>query len=147
MIDPERVTEILIDCLLTDDEAVQLGLAGSVEREVELPECIVKCEGVIIGAGLMKARLETYRDEVKGFLNQLPDKFHDKGESFLAACADEKGNQWTGMHKSVDELFVLGIGLGFVTLLGKGKLALMMPGGLPYIQIKGVRDVGNKHSV
>ena len=107
MINPERVTEILIDCLFLEEE-----LADG--KPIDESKMVV-VDGIMSKMGLHKGRLEGHREEVVGMLGELPDEFmSDKGGgmSFLHACNTKTGEQWTGMHKVMDELFSLGQALG-----------------------------------
>ena len=68
-------------------------------------------------------------------LENLPLDFQENsggGMSFLKACDDQEGNQWTGLHRRMEELFVLGTGLGKVKCLMPRELWAALPGGMPY---------------
>lgn len=86
MIDPERVNTIFHDCLY---------------RRGEDTSGHVKAEGITCNVGFHPERLEGHRAEVSAMLVELPDTFRRSsggGWSFLNACVDREGNQWTGDH-------------------------------------------------
>jgi len=75
----------------------------------------VEIEGIAHSFRLSKSKLEEHKDEIKDMLSHLPKEFFTgtgSGYTFLAACNDANGNQWTGLHLVMESLFVLGIGLG-----------------------------------
>lgn len=131
MIDPERVNEIFLDCFYTKDEFEDLN---------EIPEDAVIVEGIAPNRkfGFHPGRLESHREEVRGFLDQLPEPFHEgtgDGWSFLNACETKDGEQWTGLHQRMEQLFCLGIGLGIAKYLMPSEMWKMLPGGMPYITV------------
>ena len=68
-------------------------------------------------------------------LSNLPASFQKEsggGMSFLKACEDSEGNQWTGLHKIMDQLFLLGQAAGLVKCLMPREVWGMLPGGVPY---------------
>lgn len=129
MIDTKRLEEIFLDVLLNDDE-VNEDKTGAKE-EVEM----VRVEGIAVaGFGFQKQRLENHREEVKNMLEQLSDRFKE-GASFLEGCDDKNGNQWGG-HRNMEQLFCLGIGLGYAEYCLPRKIWASLPGEMPYIYIK-----------
>lgn len=119
----ERVSEIFMDCLFKDGEA---------------HDRFVKAEGIQTKVGFNPKRLEGYRADVENMLAELPDSFHEGaggGMSFLNACEDRHGNQWTGMHQVMEELFLLGMGLGKVRCLMPREMWQVLPGGMPYYAV------------
>ncbi len=138
MINPERVVEIMRDCLYTDDEVA----ADDITSVEDLPEGTVVVEGILSTFGFEPARLESHRDEVTKMLQGLPTEFRDQahggggGWSFLNACQDANDEQWTGLHRTMDALFVLGIGLGLAEWLMPRDMWSVLPGGMPYVVVK-----------
>lgn len=129
MIDKSTVTAILMDCFLKEEKTKE----GTPKNGVD----VIIVAGVLRQFGLHKERLEAYRQTVSEMLAQLPDPFmSDKGGgwSFLNACVTKDGTQW-GEHRNMDELFVLGQGLGFVTYPLPRNMWKALPGGMPYIRI------------
>lgn len=125
----DRVEEILADCLFRDEEVEDLGREEIVARAVV-------AEGILNPFAFHPERLASHRDEVYEMLGELPDNYRASkggGWSFLNACDDKHGNQWTGLHQTMDHLFVLGIGLGLAKWLLPRELWAALPGGMPYV--------------
>jgi hypothetical protein len=120
----ERVEQVFRDCLFRDDESTD-------DRVV--------AEGVINTFGLHPGRLAEHRAEIGQLLRELPGPFMQSqggGWSFLNACMDRHGVQWTGLHRTMDELFVLGIATGQADYLLPRELWQALPGGMPYIVVR-----------
>jgi hypothetical protein len=101
----------------------------------------VKVEGVIHTFGLHPERVARYKEEIIKMLSQLPDPFRQSaggGWSFLNACNDRHGNQWIGLHQTMEQLFVLGIAIGRVESCMPRDMWDILPGGMPYYVIKGM---------
>lgn len=128
MIDPNRVEEMFKDCLFRKEEIV----------DGKPPEGFVMVEGVINTFGLHPERLQSHKDEVENMLRELPLEFRENeggGWSFLNACNTKDGEQWTGLHQRMDQLFSLGIGLGMAKFQLPRDVWEALPGGMPYIVI------------
>lgn len=122
-LDPQRVEAIFLDCLF---------------RESEDTSQHVKAEGIFSNVGFHPERLARYKAEISALLDELPDEFKKTGGggmSFLNACNDRSGNQWTGLHKRMEQLFQLGIGIGKVECLIPRKMWTTLPGGMPYFAV------------
>ena len=120
----KNVHEIFIGCLFKPEELKN----GTAEH--------VEVRGIRLRVGFHPDRLENVRADVQSMLIQLSDDFRaygGGGMSFLAACVRKDGVHWAE-HKTMDELFMLGIGLKLVEWLGMDKLS-DMPGGMPYVVI------------
>lgn len=129
MISQERVHEILMDCLYRDEE-----IAAANGKP---PEGFVEVHSVLVHLGLHPKRLENHRKEVREMLMNLPDEFMASkggGWTFLNACNTKDGVQW-GEHRDMDELFALGIGLGYAKFTMPREMWSVLPGGMPYITI------------
>ena len=127
-INPQAVEATLIDCLFTDEEA----------PDGKPPKDAVMAEGILRNFGLHPQRLESHREEVKGWLDLLSDDFRyggGGGMSFLNACYDRNGEQWTGLHLRMEQLFVLGIGLGMARWTLPREMWDVLPGGMPYVTV------------
>lgn len=86
-----------------------------------------------------KAKLEEKKADILDMLHQLPKEFmHDQGGgySFLMACNNRDGVQWTGLHLIMEELFMLGMGCGVVDYLLPREIWPALPGSVPYLIIK-----------
>jgi hypothetical protein len=116
----ERVKTIFMDCLFRDGEDTSNH---------------VKAEGITTMVGFNPERLKGHEAEIVEMLNELPDTFKKSGGggmSFLNACIDRHGNQWTSFHRTMEQLFQLGIASGKVELLLPRKMWAVLPGGMPY---------------
>lgn len=124
MIDPETVQTIFIDCLFSNGEDTSN---------------YVSAEGITVDVGFHPERLNGHKPEIEALLDELPSDFRESslggGMSFLAACEDRHGNQWTGDHQRMEQLFQLGIGIGKVKSLLPRSLWKLLPGGMPYYVI------------
>jgi hypothetical protein len=130
MIDQSRLHDIFDDCLFRPEELPpESGCA---------PEGALSIRGIAHTYGLHPERLESHRAEVAKMLVQLPDQFMASkggGRSFLNACQTGDGQQWTGFHAAVEQLFALGIGLGMAAYLLPREMWPALPGGMPYLVI------------
>lgn len=126
---PDKVKNIFMDCLFQENEIVD----GK-----PIVEPIIS-EGIICIVGFHPERVKNHTEEIINMLNELPAEFHEKtggGWSFLNACNDKHGNQWTGLHQTMEQLFQLGIAIGKVSCLLPRDQWKSLPGGVPYYQIK-----------
>ena len=127
VLDAQRVDEIFRDCLFQDGEDT----TGYVAAEV-----------IVNTFGFHPERLQGHREEVAALLDELPDEFKSSerggggGWSFLNACNDRHGNQWTGLHQNMEQLFVLGIALDLVDYVLPRMMWGALLGGMPYLVIK-----------
>ncbi len=120
MIDPEHVNAIFMDCLF---------------KEGEDTSKYIKAEGIVTNVGFHPERLKSHKAEIVTMLDELPDEFKESGGggmSFLNACNDKHGNQWTSLYQRMEQLFQLGIGIGKVKCLVPRKMWNILPGGMPY---------------
>jgi hypothetical protein len=137
MIEADRVVAILKDCLFTNEE-----LGAFNENGVEggaVPADAVFVDGIITRFGFNAQRLEQHREEISAMLLNLPDPFMRSkggGWSFLQACADRSGEQWTGLHQTMDQLFTLGIAIGKVAYLLPREMWSSLPGQMPYLVVE-----------
>ena len=96
----------------------------------------VQVEGVTTLVGFHTGRLEEYKAEIMAMLDELPDEFKESiggGASFLKACHDRHGNQWTGLHRTMEFLFMLGLAIGAVRLVSTHREDwVLLPGRMPY---------------
>lgn len=123
VLNPQRVEEIFLDCLFQDGEDTSGAMMA---------------EGIIADYGFSPERLESHCDEIMAMLEELPDDFRESGGggmSFLNACMDRHGNQWTGMHQTMEQLMVLGIALKLVSYMLPKSLWPSLHGGMPYFTI------------
>ncbi|MBI3251383.1 MAG: hypothetical protein HYZ62_00555 [Candidatus Andersenbacteria bacterium] len=119
-LDPKRVETIFMDCLFNEGEDTRTH---------------IRAEGVTTTVGFHPGRLESHRVEIGAMLDELPDGFKASqggGQSFLQACEDRHGHQWTGFHQRMEQLFQLGIAIGKVKLKVPRQHWHTLPGGMPY---------------
>lgn len=123
ILDPARVEAIFLDCLFEEGEDTSNH---------------VRAEGVQQTAGFHPDRLQSHKAEIEAMLDELPEEFKESGGggwSFLNACNDKHGNQWTGLHQRMEQLFQLGIGIGKVRATLPREMWSALPGGVPYYVI------------
>lgn len=116
----ERVESIFTSCLFKDDE----------DKSEYVP-----APGITTNVGFHPGRINGHKDEIAEMLNELSDEFQESsggGMSFLNACNDKHGVQWTGMHQTMEHLFQLGLAVGKVTCLMPREMWSALPGGMPY---------------
>ncbi len=120
----ENVECIFMDCLFKDNED---------------HTDYVKVQGITITVGFHPERLASHKEEVQVMLQDLPDDFQNSkggGQSFLNACNDKNGRQWTGLHQRMEQLFLLGIGLKIANWQFPREMWTMFPGSMPYVTIQ-----------
>ncbi|MDP3729721.1 MAG: hypothetical protein Q8R26_03185 [bacterium] len=125
VLDPERVKAVFADCLFRDDEDTSNH---------------VKAEGIVMNVGFHPERLQSHKAEIESMLDKLPNEFKKSGGgggSFLNACNDKHGNQWTDLHQRMEQLFQLGIGISKVQYCLPREMWSALPGGMPYLQVVG----------
>jgi hypothetical protein len=124
----EEVESVFMDSLFLDNEII----------EGVIPAGAVIVEGILNKFALHPGRLESHRLRVSEFLKALPDPFQAAkggGWSFLNACDDSSGIQWTGLHQTMDHLFCLGMALNLCKLVFPHDMWEMLPGSMPYYQV------------
>jgi len=107
-------------------------------KEGEDTSNYVKAEGIMTNVGFHPERLASHKAEVDEMLAELPDEFKKSmggGWSFLNACNDKNGNQWTDLQKTMEQLVLLGIALGVVKFQLPREVWKALPGGMPYLVI------------
>ena len=119
----QKVETIFMDCLF---------------KEGEDTSDYIKAEGVMRIVGFHPKRLASHKTEIDEMLGGLPDEFQKSGGggwSFLNACNDKNGNQWTGLHQTVEQLFLLGIATERVKIQLPREVWAALPGGMPYLVV------------
>lgn len=122
MLNADRIEVVYIDCLYGKDPD------GSE----------VIADGILSRTAFRKEKLGEYRAEIEAALAELPESFHQSGGggmSFLSARDDKHGNQWTGLHQRMDQLFQLGMAIGRVKCCLPREIWKVLPGGMPYYVI------------
>ena len=124
------VEEVFMDCLFKPGEIE----GGKPKNGIEP----VVAKGLKLTVGFHPERLEAHKDEIMQMLMELPENFREgsgSGWTFLNACNDRHGNFWTGDHKTMDELVMLGLGIGRVKYCTPREMWDAFPGGVPYFMI------------
>ena len=127
---PKNVQDIVLACLYTEEEIKD-------KTQEELIAAGIKTEGIMTTFVFVPARLEKYKEDIKSMLSELPSEFMADvggGWSFLQACQTKDGKQW-GEHQNMDELFCLGMAMGFVKLCTPREVWSALPGGMPYYAV------------
>jgi len=118
----ENVEQIFLDCL-----------------NENRPDNEIIIHGIVNSFSLNLVKIETYKNDIYSMLKKLPKEFQKDtggGWSFLNACVDKNGKQWTGLHRSMEQLFVLGMACGKVKCLFPRKIWSKFPGGMPYYVVE-----------
>ena len=126
VINSDRVLKVFEECLIGSSKSSE----GEPTIQVEGVQCIFT---------FSSPKLESYRKLITGWLSLLPHTFRRSGGggwSFLQACCQEDGVQWTGFHQSMDQLFCLGMGLDLVKNQLPRNFWSSLPGGMPYYVIE-----------
>ena len=119
----DNVEIVFSDCLFVEDEDTTNH---------------IKAEGITSTVGFHPERLAAHKKDVQTMLQCMPDEFQDKkggGWSFLNACQDKNGCQWTDLHLRMEQLFQLGVGLGLVKWQLPREMWSVLPGGMPFVVI------------
>jgi hypothetical protein len=98
----------------------------------------VVVDGVVTRASLSQSAVTAHLEDIRSMLSELPPEFQESsggGWSFLNACNDRRGRQWTGLHRTMEELFLLGLAAGLVESLLPRELWGSLPGGMPYYKV------------
>jgi hypothetical protein len=119
---PKNIEDVFKECLYSDKE--------NTDNRIEV-------QGISFKVGFHPERLKYQETTIDEFLEQLPDEF-EEGWSFLNMCVDKSGNIWTGEHRFVELLVVLGIALGKLAFLFPREKWILLPGGMPYIIKKSI---------
>ncbi len=121
-------------------ETMEKALYGTGEvANGTVPADAIKVEGLVRSFGFDPVRLEPLKPSILAMLKELPDEFQADtggGWSFLNACNDKYGEQWTGMQTTMEELMALGIAAGYVEYLLPRDMWDVLPGGVPYFMVK-----------
>ena len=98
----------------------------------------VLVEGIMHSIGFHPERLKVATAHIQEMLNELPNEFFESkggGWTFLNACNDNKDRQWTGDHRTMEQLVIMGLAIGKVEFLMDRTMWSAFPGGMPYFKI------------
>ncbi len=125
----ENVENIFVTCLLDKDDTI---------NALENPNDAIKVEGIMSNVGFHPDRIKEHTDDIVSMLDDLPNEFMADGGggwSFLNACNDKDGNQWTDLHMRMEQLFMLGMAAGKAKYTLPKEMWNVLPGGMPYVVI------------
>lgn len=114
---------------------VETTFMGCLFKEGEDTSDPAIAEGITSKFGFHKGRLEACENDIASMLSELPKEFHKDGGggmSFLNSCNNSKGEQWTGLHQIMEQLFNLGQACKKVECLMPRSMWPSLPGGMPY---------------
>lgn len=104
-------------------------------------------QGVKLKVGFNPERIQENKTEIENLLSQCHTNFFDsseaKGWTFLNFCLDKNEEQWTGVHAVCDNLICLGLAIDKVQFLLPREVWDVLPGGVPFLQIKGIAQLSN----
>ena len=123
MLNAKNVEKIFLECLFDVNEKT---------------DTAVIADGIKCTAGFKPEKIKRHESKIMDLLLELPEQFMQSsggGWSFLNACNDKHGNQWTGLHTVMEQLFQLGIAIGKVKCLLPREAWSSLPGGMPYYVI------------
>ena len=121
----ENINKIFMDCLFEED------------NEENKKKAII-IEGLVAKFGLNPDAVKKHKKEIYSMLKQLPKNFQKNGGggwSFLNACNREDGIQWTGLHRDMEQLVVLGIASEQARYTMPREMWKALPGGVPYFSV------------
>lgn len=107
---------------------------------------MVKVRGITFSVLLKKDALAQHTDEIVATLEELPPQFHEHhggGYTFLSGHLTRDDRQW-GEHTHVEQLIVLGIGIGRVKFPLPRNMWDTLPGGMPYFMVTTEQQVENQ---
>lgn len=125
MLTDERVEEVFKACLATDKDS----------------HTTVTVEGVVHNGQFDRVKLADHHTDIGDLLDELPTEFQPRSEggqdgwSFLEACNDKDGRQWTGLHVTMEMLLLLGIATGQARFCLPKDIWPVLPGGVPYFVV------------
>lgn len=93
-------------------------------------------EGIVGTYGISPSKIEQNKGRIRALLASMPDEFQARkggGMSFLNLCMDAEGAQWTGEHRTMEALVVLGVAAGMASFPLPREVWGVLPGGMPYV--------------
>ena len=119
-------------------ENVQHTFTSCLFAEGENTSSAVMVEGIKSDFGFHPERLKENTDKIQSMLAELPKESHESeggGWSFLNACNNNQGIQWTDLHPVMEQLFCMGIAIGKAKYLMPREMWSIMPGQMPYLVV------------
>lgn len=125
----ENVHKVFMNCLFDNNEPTDKA---------------VLVHGANLNVGFNPIKLEKNKLNIVTMLNCLPDNFMEGkggGWSFLNLTNDKDDNQWTSSQHVIDQLVTLGLALSLVLFPMPRLLWDALPGGMPYVIIKNLKQL------
>lgn len=120
------------------EEAVLGVVAGCLFDDGAVVENAVRVEGIKRAWVFDPTHLAERVGIIAKLLAELPAPFHANsggGWTFLNACNDRNGEQWTGSHRMMESLVCVGIAAGLAEWVLPKELWHALPGGMPYFRV------------
>lgn len=120
-----EVSRVFDDCIDNEDGDVE------VSADVSIMRLAFRAEKIAL-----------HKQEIAAMLMDLPLEYRQSaggGWSFLNACNDRYGTQWTGMQSQMACLFALGLAAGLVTCLIPRDMWGALPGSMPYYMVNDIK--------
>lgn len=131
MLTSELVKDTFYNCMYDEDVI-------NAQQGDKLPEGALVVDGIIHKFVLDPEKVEKNKQVIIELIRELPDEFMVEGgggTSFLSACMDRRGVQWTSSHAVMELLFVMGMALGCSRPCLPKVLWPALPGGMPYFVV------------
>lgn len=104
-------------------------------KEGEDTTGMIAVEGIAHNYGFHPERLQEQKEIIQALVAELPVQFKE-GWTFLNLCTTKDGEQWTGLHLSMEQLMVMAIGLDIMAYCMPREMWNILPGGVPYVIVK-----------
>lgn len=131
------VIHLVKACMYDEGELKESGQMAWGKPAVDVPEGAIVAGGVVHDFVFDPKRVEAQKESIKKLLDELPLEFSEGGGwSFLQLCTDRAGRQWTGLHRAMEDLVVLGLAAKLVEYCAPREMWRLMPGGMPYLRVR-----------
>lgn len=107
-------------------------------KEDENNDNHILVEGVQLKVGFNPDRLQQNSDFINEMAECLPNDFKKSGGggwSFLNMCNDNRDNQWTDFHQTMDEFLCLCLATKKMSYLLPRETWKFLPGQMPYVVV------------
>lgn len=121
----EKVEKLFKDCLYKEEDLEN-------EKPKNKP---IKVEGICMNVWFNPVYVEKNKNEINKLVNNLHPNFKE-GWSFVNLNLDKKSNQWTGNHRTMELLLLLGLATGKMEYCCSREMWSFLPLKLPYVRIK-----------
>jgi hypothetical protein len=119
-------------------EAVLALLDACLLRPSEPRDGAIEVESILADFSFHPARIGANAAAIGELLDELPDPFREDrggGWTFLNACNDRHGAQWTDYHRDMEALVCLGIAAGRAQWTMPRDMWAGLYGGMPYVTV------------